>query len=129
MKGQNSIEIAISSEVVCSYGSRGCLDLRSKRYISDGFCTTVRPVAEAVCVARCLEPFEASNSEVADSVTQVEWRCTQGASRRKMIRFLCRDGSRRVYQIRLVTKCDCKKFSVTDSKHSGSTGKKVKRVQ
>lgn len=34
--------------------SYGCKELRSKRYISDGFCTATKPITEVVCTGSCL---------------------------------------------------------------------------
>nr|CAD7402914.1 unnamed protein product [Timema poppensis] len=111
----------------------GCRELRSKRYISDGMCTTPRPISEVVCADWCIMPaatpgegnpvavlsnyyqesdWRASRrheGRASDGVLLEKWRCVDGASRRRRVKLLCRDGSRRVYHVRVVKSCKCTK--------------------
>lgn len=92
----------------------GCKELRSKRYISDGFCTSIKPVTEVVCSGICLPVSELPwYTEVVDEWTKrstTEWRCVNDVVRRKRVHLICRNGERRSYRIRTVRSCKCKKF-------------------
>ena len=46
----------MSAVVVAATGDVNveCQALRSKRYLSDGFCTSLRPVEDVVCTGSCL---------------------------------------------------------------------------
>nr|CAD7441708.1 unnamed protein product [Timema bartmani] len=120
-------------EVECLGLELGCRELRSKRYISDGMCTTPRPISEVVCADWCIMPaappgegtpvavlsnyyqesdWRASRrheGRASDGVLLEKWRCVDGASRRRRVKLLCRDGSRRVYHVRVVKSCKCTK--------------------
>jgi len=94
--------------------ARQCRGLRSKRYLSDGFCQTLRPVSEVVCAGSCvLDPHEALRPGLVSSWGRasggraVEWRCVDAAVRRRRVRLVCENGSVRVYRVRVVLACAC----------------------
>lgn len=121
----------------------GCHELRSKRYISDGLCTTPKPINEVICAGWCMmppgqipgqqsptfmskihwqewatrqkqkksgsaipTPFLISNDTLATLLPQT-WRCTDGASKKRRVTLICKDGSRRVYRVKVVRRCKC----------------------
>ncbi|ELU02140.1 hypothetical protein CAPTEDRAFT_109141 [Capitella teleta] len=92
----------------------GCKELRSKRYISDGFCTSVKPVTEVVCTGHCLPirnlPWYAEFIKVWARTKILEWRCVDDVIRRKRVRLLCENGESRSYKIKVVRSCKCKRF-------------------
>lgn len=92
----------------------GCKELRSKRYISDGFCTSVKPITEVVCTGHCLPirnlPWYAEFIKVWARTKILEWRCVDDVVRRKRVRLLCENGESRSYKIKVVRSCKCKRF-------------------
>lgn len=123
----------------------GCHELRSKRFISDGLCTTSRPIKEVVCADWCImppgqvpgqqspaymskidwrewanrqkqkksssltpSPFLATNNTVSTLLPQ-KWRCVEGTARKRRVTLICKDGSRRMYRVKVVKRCKCTK--------------------
>ncbi|XP_076356352.1 sclerostin domain-containing protein 1-like isoform X2 [Tachypleus tridentatus] len=89
----------------------GCVELRSKRYFSDGYCTSIRPITEVVCSGICLPVryltwYHLFLKQVPRK-KDMEWRCIEDGVRRKRVRLVCRNGERRKYKIKIVTSCKC----------------------
>ncbi|XP_050443860.1 uncharacterized protein LOC126847570 [Adelges cooleyi] len=90
-------------------------NLRSTRHITDGQCTTTRPIVEAVCADRCLVyastlPF---NKRVRPSyltkTQQVEaLHCVNGDTKMLRVQLQCQDGAMLNNIIKVVTSCRCK---------------------
>ncbi|XP_071941335.1 uncharacterized protein [Antedon mediterranea] len=99
----------------------GCTELRSKRYISDGFCTSIKPITEVVCAGECLPvrnlPWYAEYVKVWSTEKTKEWRCVNDVIRHKRVHLRCENGERRTYRIRTVRSCKCKKYN---KKHNQS---------
>lgn len=93
--------------------SVGCKELRSKRYLSDGFCTSVRPITEVVCVGTCLPahqlPWYAEFVKVWARTKVLEWRCVDDVIRRQRVTLQCENGDERTYRVRVVRSCKCKR--------------------
>lgn len=87
----------------------GCKELRSKRYISDGQCTSARPLVEVVCAGACLPldqlPWYSNGSPTAAAAGG--WRCEPGAVRLKRVHLLCPNGERQSYRVPVVRACKC----------------------
>lgn len=100
----------------------GCKELRSKRYISDGFCTSVKPVTEVVCSGVCLAvhelPWYTHYARLWNRKTADEWRCVDDVVRHKRVYLLCENGEQRAYRIKVVRSCKCKKFRNMHNKTS-----------
>jgi len=99
-----------------SYGGRDCRGLRSKRYLSDGFCRTLRPISEVLCSGSCvLDDHEALYPSVVSSWGRatggraVEWRCVDDEIRHRRVRLFCENGDVRVYRVRVVRSCACQR--------------------
>ena len=92
----------------------GCKELRSKRYISDGFCTSVKPITELVCTGHCLPirnlPWYAEFIKVWARTKVLEWRCVEDDIRRKRVVLQCENGETRSYRIKVVKSCKCKRY-------------------
>ncbi|XP_077993732.1 sclerostin domain-containing protein 1-like [Glandiceps talaboti] len=92
-----------------------CNELRSKRYISDGFCTSSKPITEVVCAGECLPvrllPWYADYVKVWGRGKTQEWRCVNDVERLKRVHLRCEDGKTRTYRIKTVRSCKCKKYS------------------
>ncbi|XP_013405543.1 sclerostin [Lingula anatina] len=92
----------------------GCKELRSKKYISDGFCTSIRPVTEVICTGHCLPvqqlPWYAEFVKVWSRIKTLEYRCVEDEKRRRRVRLMCENGEIRVYQIKIVKSCKCKRY-------------------
>lgn len=134
----------------------GCHELRSKRYISDGLCTTPKPINEVVCADWCIMPpgqmpgqqspnfmskidwrewasrqkqkktssvmpssFLISNDTITTLLPQ-KWRCVDGTAKKRRVTLICKDGSRRLYRVKVVKRCKCTK------KHTKKQDKKKK---
>jgi len=92
----------------------GCQELTSKRYISDGFCTSVRPVTERVCVGYCLPvdvlPRYAQHARAWARSSLNYWRCVEQRRRsRRHVTLRCDNGQVRRYAMRVVTGCRCQR--------------------
>jgi len=97
---------------------RDCRGLRSKRYLSDGFCQTLRPISEVLCSGSCvLDDHEALYPSVVSSWGRatggrsVEWRCVDEQYRYRRVRLVCENGDVRVYRVRVVRNCACQMTS------------------
>lgn len=92
----------------------GCKELRSKKYISDGSCTSIKPVMEMICAGYCLPvdklPWYAEFVKYWARTKILEWRCVEERIRRKDVPLLCEDGTIRHYNIKLVKSCTCKRY-------------------
>uniref|UniRef100_A0A3Q1GJ62 Sclerostin domain containing 1b n=1 Tax=Acanthochromis polyacanthus TaxID=80966 RepID=A0A3Q1GJ62_9TELE len=105
----------------------GCRELRSRKYISDGQCTSVNPIKELVCAGECLPSHLLPNWIGSRGYTgrywsrrdAQEWRCVIDRTRTQRIRLQCEDGSSRAYKITVVTSCKCKRYTrqQNDSDH------------
>ncbi len=95
----------------------GCTELRSKRYISDGFCTSMKPITEVVCAGECLPvdngqlPFYAQYVKYWSRDKTREYRCVNDVVRQKRVHLICDNNERRTYRIRTVRSCKCKKYN------------------
>lgn len=95
----------------------GCTELRSKRYISDGFCTSIKPITEVVCAGECLPldngqlPFYARYLKVWSREKTKEYRCVNDVVRQKRVHLICDNNERRTYRIRTVRSCKCKRYN------------------
>lgn len=91
-----------------------CKALRSKRYITDGFCTSLKPVEDMVCTGNCLPisdlPWYAEFIKVWSRTKTLQYRCVDDSVRYKRVTFVCDSGETRSYKIRVVRSCKCKKY-------------------
>ena len=91
----------------------GCKDIRSKRYISDGYCTSIKPVSEVVCTGHCLPidrlPWYAEFIKVWSKTKVMEYSCDDDVVKRRKVRLHCENGEVRTYKIKVVKSCKCKK--------------------
>jgi len=99
-----------------------CRGLRSKRYLSDGFCRTLRPISEVLCSGSCvlddreaLYPAVVSSWGRATGGRVVEWRCVDDEVRVRRVRLVCENGDVTVYRVRVVRSCACQRHQVTSS--------------
>ena len=92
----------------------GCKELRSKRYISDGFCTSIKPITEVVCTGHCLPlrnlPWFAEFIKVWATHKTLEHRCVDNVIKRRRVRLTCKNGETRTYKIKTVKSCKCKQY-------------------
>lgn len=88
--------------------------MRSKRYITDGFCTSLKPVEDMVCTGNCLPisdlPWYAEFLKVWSRTKTLQYRCVDDIVRYKRVTFVCDSGETRSYKIRVVRSCKCKKY-------------------
>ncbi|CAN7983996.1 unnamed protein product [Ixodes hexagonus] len=88
----------------------GCKELRSKRYISDGHCSSARPLTEVVCAGACL-PLDQlpwySDSSTATLPHGSPWSCANGQTRVKRVHLLCPNGERKTYRVPILKSCKC----------------------
>ncbi|KAL8593465.1 hypothetical protein ACOMHN_000780 [Nucella lapillus] len=108
----------------------GCRELRAKRYISDGFCTSTKPIKEVVCAGNCLPirnlPWYAEFVKVWAKSKLREWQCEEDIVRRKTVSLLCRNGDYRTYRIKVVKSCKCKRMVSKHNRTVSGEGKKKK---
>ncbi|KAK7482386.1 hypothetical protein BaRGS_00026405, partial [Batillaria attramentaria] len=116
----------------------GCRELRAKRYISDGFCTSTKPIKEVVCAGHCLPimdlPWYAEFVKVWARSKLRDWQCAEDVVKRKSVHLLCQNGQYRTYRIKVVKSCKCKRRRKSDNKTGGKRrgtrkGKKRRRGQ
>ncbi|GAB6027614.1 Sclerostin domain-containing protein 1 [Chamberlinius hualienensis] len=120
----------------------GCKELRSKRYISDGPCTSIKPITEVVCAGICLPVSKlpwysdyvnlwysrrqqsSSSSHSSGSISSADgdignleepWQCVDDVVKRKRVHLMCQDGQHRAYVIKTVRSCKCKKRKKSSS--------------
>lgn len=93
----------------------GCKEIRSKKYISDGFCTSIKPITEVVCTGHCLPidqlPWYAEFIKVWAKNKALEFRCVEDVKRRKRVTLMCENGETRMYRIKVVKSCKCKRYT------------------
>jgi len=93
----------------------GCHEMISKRYISDEFCTSVRPVTERVCTGHCVPvdvlPWYSQYVEVWARSKPISWRCVERRRRTRRVKLRCDNGQIRRYPLRVVSGCRCKRVS------------------
>jgi hypothetical protein len=91
-----------------------CHPLKSKRYITDGFCTSIRPVVDFVCTGTCLPirqlPWYAEFIKVWSHTKTLQYRCVDDVVRHRKVTFACDNGETRSYRIRVVRSCKCKRY-------------------
>ncbi|XP_076456243.1 uncharacterized protein LOC143290564 isoform X2 [Babylonia areolata] len=109
----------------------GCRELRAKRYISDGFCTSTKPIKEVVCAGNCLPirnlPWYAEFVKVWAKSKLREWQCEEDIVRRKTVSLLCRNGDYRTYRIKVVKSCKCKRIVSKHNRTVSGEGKRKKK--
>lgn len=109
----------------------GCRELRAKRFISDGFCTSTKPIKEVVCAGNCLPimdlPWYAEFVKVWARSKLREWQCEEDVVRRKSVHLLCRNGQYRTYRIKVVKSCKCKNIVDQHNRTVPKGAKKKKR--
>lgn len=109
----------------------GCKELRSKRFISDGFCTSVKPITEVVCTGHCLPirdlPWYAEFIKVWARTKVMEWRCVEDVVRRRRVTLMCENGESRTYRIKVVKSCKCKRYMRLQNQSVTSTVRKSER--
>ncbi|XP_069585405.1 sclerostin domain-containing protein 1 [Ranitomeya imitator] len=96
----------------------GCRELRSTKYISDGQCTSLRPLKELVCAGECL-PLPILPNWIGGGYglkywsrrSTQEWRCVNDKMRTQRIQLQCADGTTRTYKVTVVTSCKCKRYT------------------
>ncbi|MEE6466441.1 hypothetical protein FKM82_006951 [Ascaphus truei] len=96
----------------------GCRELRSTKYISDGQCTSIRPLKELVCAGECL-PLPILPNWIGGGYglkywsrrSSQEWRCVNDKTRTQRIQLQCQDGTTRTYKVTVVTACKCKRYT------------------
>lgn len=92
----------------------GCPEVRSKRFISDGFCTSVKAISEVVCTGHCLPlrdlPWYAEFIKVWAKKKVLEWRCVEDVIRRRKVELYCENGEIRTYRIKVIKSCKCVRF-------------------
>ncbi|XP_073533368.1 sclerostin domain-containing protein 1 [Phyllobates terribilis] len=101
-----------------SHHQVGCRELRSTKYISDGQCTSLRPLKELVCAGECL-PLPILPNWIGGGYglkywsrrSTQEWRCVNDKTRTQRIQLQCADGTTRTYKVTVVTSCKCKRYT------------------
>ncbi|XP_052807045.1 uncharacterized protein LOC128236195 [Mya arenaria] len=126
----------------------GCKELRAKRYISDGFCTSLKAIKEVVCAGQCM-PIKEQNLPWWAEFTKYwakpkfkEWRCVEAVTKLKKVQLICENGETRTYKIKIVKSCRCKSYerepnrtdlrkgsSGRGSRESGDSEKKTDKLQ
>ena len=103
-----------------------CKPLKSKRYITDGFCTSIRPVVDFVCTGTCLPirqlPWYAEFIKVWSHTKTLQYRCVDDVVRHRKVAFACDNGETRSYRIRVVRSCKCKRYVRSQNESPRSTG-------
>lgn len=92
----------------------GCQGIRIRRYVSNGFCTSRRPIRDTICDGECLPmdelPWFPEFSKII-SRHKREWRCVADEVRSKKVTVHCNDGTKHKYRIRVVRSCKCKRYT------------------
>lgn len=111
----------------------GCTELRAKRFISDGFCTSIKPIKEVVCAGHCL-PIKEQNLPWWSEFTKIwakpklkEWRCVEAVTKLKKVQLMCENGEIRTYKIKVVKSCRCKNFDKRPNRTDNLEQKKRRR--
>lgn len=108
----------------------GCRELRSTKYISDGQCTSIKPIKELVCAGECLPAPMLPNwiggsrgkKRFWSRRSGQDWRCVNDKTRTQRIQLQCQDGSARTYKITVVTACKCKRYSRQHNESANKLG-------
>lgn len=92
----------------------GCAGIRIRRYVSNGFCTSRRPIRDTICDGECVAmdelPWFPDYSKII-SRHKREWRCVADETRSKKVTVHCNDGTKRRYEVRVVRSCKCKRYT------------------
>lgn len=109
-----------------------CKPLKSKRYITDGFCTSIRPVVDFVCTGTCLPirqlPWYAEFIKVWSHTKTLQYRCVDDVVRHRKVTFACDNGETRSYRIRVVRSCKCKRYMRSQNESPGAAGRGRRRA-
>ena len=107
-----------------------CKPLKSKRYITDGFCTSIRPVVDFVCTGTCLPirqlPWYAEFIKVWSHTKTLQYRCVDDVVRHRKVTFACDNGETRSYRIRVVRSCKCKRYMRSQNESPGGAGSRTR---
>ena len=110
----------------------GCKELRSQRYLSDGLCTSVRPITEVLCTGHCVPPRQlpwyAQFVKVWARTKVLEWRCVTAVVRHQRVSLLCDNGDTRTYRVRVVKACKCKRYMSPQNRTTGGKPARRRRV-
>lgn len=108
-----------------------CKPLKSKRYITDGFCTSIRPVVDVVCTGTCLPirqlPWYAEFIKVWSHTKTLQYRCVDDVVRHRKVTFACDNGETRSYRIRVVRSCKCKRYMRSQNESPGGATSRRRR--
>jgi len=121
----------LSRDLPRDLSTMSCRGLRSKRYLSDGFCRSLRPISEVLCTGRCVSGRHAALSpdylqllQKSTSGRGFEWRCVDADVRIQRKKLICDNGDIRVYRVRVVKSCSCRR---TDRRHHDQRSKHSSR--
>lgn len=111
------LKLAEKSFMYCSFAdilNLGCAGIRIRRYVSNGFCTSRRPIRDTICDGECVAmdelPWFPDYSKII-SRHKREWRCVADETRSKKVTVHCNDGTKRRYEVRVVRSCKCKRYT------------------
>ncbi|KAK3797133.1 hypothetical protein RRG08_060477 [Elysia crispata] len=100
----------------------GCRELRARRYITDGYCTSIDAIKEVVCAGSCLPikevPWYAEFIKTMARSKLREWQCVEDFTRRKKVKLVCKDHSIRTYRIKVVRSCRCERVGARGNRTS-----------
>lgn len=92
----------------------GCVGIRIRRYVSNGFCTSRRSLPDTICNGQCMPmedlPFFPAFSKII-SRHKREWRCVPDNIKRRKVKVYCNDGTKRRYSVAIVRSCKCKRYT------------------
>jgi hypothetical protein len=102
-----------------------CRGLRSKRYVSDGFCRTIRPISEILCTGYCLPernlPWYPEFLQDWGHANVLEYRCVDGVVKQQRTKLMCDNGKTRVYTVKVVKSCACQRQTRRHDNHDQQT--------
>ncbi|KAM4688404.1 sclerostin domain-containing protein 1 [Discoglossus pictus] len=134
--GRHPSDSAVDRSIAGSH-QVGCRELRSTKYISDGQCTSIRPIKELVCAGECL-PLPILPNWIGGGYglkywsrrSTQEWRCVNDKTRTQRIQLQCEDGTSRTYKVTVVTACKCKRYTRqhNESSHNYEGASPVKPI-
>lgn len=109
-----------------------CKPLKSKRYISDGFCTSIKPIVDFVCTGTCMPirdlPWYAEFVKVWSHNKYLQYRCVDDVVRHKKVTLVCDNGDTRSYKIKVVRNCKCKRYVRSQNESPSSSSAAARRV-
>ncbi|RUS69377.1 hypothetical protein EGW08_022860, partial [Elysia chlorotica] len=109
----------------------GCRELRARRYITDGFCTSETPIKEVVCAGNCLPirdmPWYAEFIKTMSRNKLREYHCVEDYTRLKKVTLLCKDGTVKTYRIKVVKSCRCERVGSRRNRTSPDRGRRKGR--